>query len=235
MDSIYTPLGIIGFAALLHASFQLGASLLTLLSGHSLSIKRSQFRVFRLTSSFSFGNGTMIILLLSFLALFLGATIKSIDHALVWSILSGLLVGIGLAVWFTYYRTGQGTSLWVPRGIASFLQDRVTKTKRSAESFSLGLSSVIGELLFLIAPLAVAAYALLFLPASWQLVAILGYSAIALLPLITIWALVGYGVKISRIQAWRERNKHFLQHTAALGLIVLGVFTYVNEVMGGLS
>lgn len=234
MIETYIALAIVGFAALIHASFQLGVSVLTLLGGHSLSVKRSHIRVFRLTTSFVFGAATMTLLLLSTLVLLLNYLSTAENTFLIWSVISGLLIGVGIAVWFTYYRRAPGTSLWIPRGVADFLTTRTKATKRSAESFSLGMSTVVGELLFIIAPLSVAAYALLQLPSYWQLVSLLIYVVVSISSLLAVWALIGYGHKISRIQKWREKNKHFLQYCAAAGLIILGAFTFVNEVMGAI-
>ncbi|HMS93594.1 MAG TPA: hypothetical protein PKD28_04350 [Candidatus Saccharibacteria bacterium] len=228
---ILTTLGIVALAALIHASFQLGVSVLTLLSGHSLSRKQSQFRVFRLTTSFVAGVATMSLLILSFFALFLGYVTTDDNHVLLWSIISGLLIGVGIAIWVFYYRPGEGTRLWVPRGIAAFLTDRTKATKRSAEAFSLGLATVLGELPFLIAPLAVSAYALIHLPAAWQVTGIALYVIISLSSLVIVWMLVGGGHKLSAIQAWRERHKRFLQFVAAAGLLILGTYTYVNEAL----
>ena len=228
---ILTTLGIVALAALIHASFQLGVSVLTLLSGHSLSRKRSQFRVFRLTTSFVSGVATMSLLILSFFALFLGYISTDDNHILLWSIISGLLIGVGIAVWIFYYRPGEGTRLWLPRGIASFLTDRTKATKRSAEAFSLGTTTVLGELPFLIAPLAVSAYALIHLPTTWQVVGIALYVIISMSSLGVVWMLVGGGHKLSAIQAWREKHKMFLQFIAAAGLLVLGAYTFVNEAL----
>lgn len=229
--NILTTLGIVALAALIHASFQLGVSMLTLLSGHSLSRKRSQFRIFRLTTSFVAGVATMSLLILSFFALFLGYITTDNNHILLWSIISGLLIGVGIAVWVFYYRPGDGTRLWIPRGIASFLTDRTKATKRSAEAFSLGVATVLGELPFLIAPLAVSAYALIHLPVSWQVVGITVYVVVSLSSLGIVWMLVGGGHKLSAIQAWREKHKLFLQFIAAAGLLILGAYTFVNEAL----
>jgi hypothetical protein len=234
MTDTYIALAIIGLAALIHASFQLGVSMLTLLSGHSLSIKRSQFRIFRLTTSFVFGASVMTLLLLCTFALVFNYITTPNNHTLLWGVISGLLVGIGCAVWFTYYRAGRGTILWIPRAMADFLEQRTKTTKRSAESFSLGLTSVIGEVAFIVAPLAASAYALLHLEHLWQVVAIIAYVLISLSSLLIVWAMVGYGHKLSRIQRWRERHKSFLQYCAASGLIILGAFTFVNEALGSM-
>ena len=231
MIDIYTALAIVALAALVHASFQLGVSVLTLLSGHSLSSKRSQTRTLQLTTGFVFGAAVMTLLLLSSFALFLGYITTEANHTLLWSIISGLSLGVGIAVWLFYYRPGPGTQLWIPRSIASFLNDRSKKTKRSAEAFSLGVTSVLGELPFLIAPLAISAYALIHLPTEWQVIGIVLYAVISLASLVIVWMLVGGGHKLSSIQAWRETHKSFLQHAAAAGLVILGAYTFVNEAL----
>lgn len=226
---------IIALAALIHASFQLSISVLTLLSGHAIGAKRSQAAVFRLTTSFVIGAGVMTILLLSFIALILLHTVTTDSLQLVWTIACGLLFGVGVAVWFFYYQHDRGTTLWVPRGLAAFLADRSKATKRSAEAFGLGLASVFGELLFIIAPLTVAALVLISLPPLWQLAGIAFYGAVSLFSLGIVWMLVGGGHKLSRIQKWREQHKYFLQFSAASGLIILSFFVYVNEVFATMT
>ena len=53
-----------------------------------------------------------------------------------------------------------------------------------------------------------------------------------MLSIITVWVLIGSGHTLARIQQWREANKHFMQFTAGAGLIVLGFFVYVYQVLG---
>jgi hypothetical protein len=221
----------VALAALIHASFQLGVSVLTLLSGHSLSKKFSNARTLRLTTSFVAGAGVMTLLLFSAFALFLDYISTKQNNTLMWSIISGLLLGVGIAVWLFYYRREPGTSIWIPRGLASFLASRTKTTRRAAEAFSLGVTSVLAELPFLVAPLAVAAYALDHVTTEWQVVGLLGYVVVSLSTLVVIWMLVSGGHKLSEIQKWRETHKSFLQYTAGAGLIILGAFTFVNEAL----
>ena len=94
------------------------------------------------------------------------------------------------------------------------------------------MMSVIGELLFVIAPLLVSALVLLELPSIWQLVSIIIYAVVSLMPLFSVWVLIGSGHKLSEIQRWREKNKHFLQFAAGAGLIILGAFVYVYQILG---
>lgn len=225
-------LAIIAFAALIHASFQLSVSVLTLLSGHVIGTKHIQKKLLQMTTSFVVGAGIMTLLLLSSLSLVLLNIFGTNIPQVVWASGCGILLGVAVSVWLFYYRREKGTTLWIPRSIAHYLTDRTTSTKSSAEAFALGLTSVIGEILFIIAPLLMGALTLVQLSPIWTLIGIAIYAVISLSPLVIVWALIGGGHTLGRIQKWRETNKYFLQFTAGAGLIILGFFVYVFEVLG---
>jgi hypothetical protein len=224
-------LAIIAFAALIHASFQLSVSMLTLLSGHAIGSKTAHSKLLRLTNGFLLGVGVMTMLIISFIAFVFQHIFGDTIPLVAWAISCGLLLGLGVAVWAFYYRREKGTSLWLPRGIARYLSDRTKATKRSAEAFGLGLSSVIGELIFVFAPMVISALVLVRLEPVWQLAGIGLYTIISLLSLLIVNALVGSGHKLSRIQKWRESNKRFLQFSAGSGLLILGFYVYVDQVL----
>ncbi|MFZ2126089.1 MAG: hypothetical protein WAV04_01090 [Candidatus Microsaccharimonas sp.] len=228
---IASSLAIVTLAALIHASFQLSVSVLTLLSGHAIGTNQSQKKVLRLSFSFVSGAGVMTLLVLSFFSLVILHVFGPNTPLIVWAIACGLLVGVGLAVWFFYYRRSKGTSLWVPRSFAKHLSDRSKETKHSAEAFSLGLTSVISELLFIAAPMVISALVLVQLPGMWQLVGIAIYAVVSLMTLFSIAVLIGSGHKLSSIQRWREANKHFLQFAAGGALAILGFFVYVCKIL----
>jgi hypothetical protein len=228
---IPVSLAIIALAALVHASFQLSVSVLTLLSAHTIGTKRTRAKLLRLITSFVFGAGVMTLLLLSFLSLVLLSLFGMNTPQIVWAIACGISAGVAVSIWLFYYRREKGTMLWIPRSIAEYLTDRTQSTKLSAESFGLGLSSIVGEILFIIAPLFISALVLIQLPALWQLVGIAIYTVISLLSLIIVWTAISHGYSISQIQKWREANKYFLQFVAGAGLIVLAFFVYVNEIV----
>jgi len=225
-------LATIAFAALIHASFQLSVSVLTILSGHSIGAEHSQEKLFRLTTSFLFGAGLMTILLLASISFIILNIFGSNTPQIVWAGSCGLLFGVAVSVWMFYYRREKGTMLWIPRNIAKFLADRTRKTKTSSESFSLGMSSIVGEILFIIAPLIISGLVLIQLPPVWQFVGVIIYTIISLLSLTIVWVLIGSGHTLGRIQKWREDNKYFLQFTAGAGLIILSFFVYVYEILG---
>jgi hypothetical protein len=228
----FGSLAIIVLAALVHASFQLSVSVLTLLSGHAIGAKHSQAKVLRLTTSFVGGAGIMTLFILTFVSFLLTRVVGSSPPEYLWAIGSGLLMGVGIAVWAFYYRRQKGTSLWIPRSMAKYLSDRTKATKQSTEAFGLGLSSVIGELIFIAAPIVISALVLIHLQPIWQLVGVVIYTVISLFSLVVVWVLIGSGHTLSRIQRWREENKYFLQFAAGSGLLVLGFFVYVNQVLG---
>lgn len=222
----------IGFAALIHASFQLSVSVLTLLSGHSIGAKRSHSTLLKLTTSYIAGTKVMTLLLVSFIALVMFDIYKTEPSELMWTLACSLLFALGGAVWLFYYRKEKGTSLWIPRGYARHLEERSKATKSATEAFSLGLTSVVSELLFIIGPLLIAGLLLVSLPGVWQLLGIAIYTLVATFPSLIVWGMVGGGHSLSRIQKWREANKRFLQFVAGSGLLVLGFYVYVNVVLG---
>ena len=222
---------IVAVAALIHASFQLSISMLTLLSSHTIGAKRSHARLLGLTNAFTFGVLVMTILTLSTVALIMQVSLTPHASMISWIATCGLMFGLGIAVWIFYYRKEQGTTLWLPRGLARYLSDRTKATKQSAEAFGLGLTSVLAELLFILAPILVSALVLVQLPPIWQLAGVVLYSALSLFPLFIINGLIGSGHKISHIQRWREQNKSFLQFIAGGGLVALGFYIYVDQVL----
>lgn len=223
---------IVAFAALIHASFQLSVSMFTLLSGHAIGAKTAHRKLVRLTSGFLLGAAIMTMLLLAFASFMLqNIFVSQTTPAIMWAICSGLLFGLGAAVWIFYYRKDVGTTLWLPRGIARYLSERTKATRQTAEAFSLGLSSVIGEIIFILAPLLVSALVLMRLEPLWQIAGIGLYTAISLLSLFIVYSLVGSGHTLGGIQKWRESNKRFLQFSAGSGLLVLGFYIYVTQVI----
>lgn len=226
---------LIAVAAAIQASFQLSVSMLTVMSGHALGRRTAHMRLLNLLSSFYLGVLTLTMLSVSFAAVVL-TNLTPNTPPLLWSALSGLMVGVGVAVWLFYYRyRTSGTVLWVPRPMASYLSKRAKATTIGPEAFGLGAVSVVGEFIFSATPALVVAALLTDLSPPLQLAALLAYSLVATLPLLIIIALVGSGHSLARIQRWRERNKRFLQFTAGTAMVVLGMYLYVSQVIAPLA
>lgn len=230
MDT-FTALCIILFSGLTHATFQLSVSVLTLLSGHSFGKAKSHKQLLSLSSSFLLGSFIVTLLLVSTFTLLALDLFGEVAEPVIWSISSGLVIGVGLSVWLFYYRRKTGTELWIPRPIAAYLHERSKRTSNSAESFALGVIGGLGEIIFTLAPLLIAGLAIMGLDSHWKLVGLAIYVTTSMLPLVIVWMLIGGGHKVSELQRWRENNKHFLQFVAGSGLIVLGLYVYINQVV----
>ena len=229
---IASSLAIVALAALVHASFQLSVSVFTLLSGHAIGGQKSKNQLLRLTTGYLFGVAVMTLLLVSFVSLLFLQFFGTHTPLVVWALVAGATLGIGIAVWLFYYRRKTvGTELWIPRSFARHLTDRSKATHHGAEAFSLGMTSVVSEILFIIPSIALSALVLVQLPSEWQLIGIGIYTLISLFGLLIAWALVGRGRSLSTIQKWRENNKRFIQFAAGSGLIVLGFFVYVSKIV----
>lgn len=228
---LLSSLAIVVFAALIHASFQLSVSTLTLMSGHAIGKRTSHLKLVRLAGGFLVGAAVMTTLLVSTSAFVASSLIGTETPVLVWSASSGILFALGISVWLFYFRKEKGTTLWLPRGIASFLTERSKKTRNSSEAFNLGLGSIAAESLFLLGPVIVSSLALIHLSPVWQLAGVGIYTLVSMLSLLTVGALIGSGHGLGSIQKWRESNKKFLQFAAGGGLLVLGGYVYVEQVI----
>lgn len=227
-----SALALLIFAAILHASFQLGASLLTLLSGHSLGKQRSIKKLISLNFAYVLGVlviNFLILSSLSYAATLMPNTVSS--STAIWTLVTILNIVIGICVMVFYFRRTSGTQLWLPRPMANYLVERTKKTRSSAEAFALGIGSVLGELPFLIAPLSLAALILIQKTPYIQASGLILYVIIATLPLFVINALVNLGKPVTAIQRWREHYKYFLQYLAGSGLVIIGSYAFVNYVI----
>lgn len=205
-----------------HASFQLGISVLTLLSSHTIGAARAHKVLLRLDSSYILGVLlTSLGVLLAVRQLISYIPANSVDAA--WLVLSIVSVVVGLFIIRFYYRRSKGTALWVPRAFAQYLTRRTKRTKSSIEAFGLGILTVIAELPFTITAFAIFAFILTTSPApqmSWMV----AYVILISFPLLVLGTLISGGHKLSDIQKWREANKKFLQFSSGITLILLGAY-----------
>lgn len=225
---------LVAFLAILHASFQLGTSVLTLMSGHSLMHRTAKKRLLTLNSAYIFGVVSMTIVMLAGMtaAFVVWLPLEEIETA--WLLLTSLSIVVGLLVITTYYRSGKGTRLWIPRPFATYLEQRARKTTNAIEAGSLGITTVVAELPFTAVLMALSALSLAStIMIEDYLTFIFIYCFVATLPLVIVTLLLAGGQKLSRIQRWRESNKTFLQYTSGIGIIIAGLFVWVNFILLG--
>lgn len=213
-------------AVFVHACFQLAVSVLTLLSSHTIGRKLPNNRLLTLNVWYIAGVVTMLTLLT------LGAmslqrwALETVGDSIALVTFS-LLPLIALLMVLFYYRRGRGTRLWLPRAAAAYITDRAKRTKSSIEAFSLGMTTAVTELPFALAPLAIVALAFQgFATDQWWKLAF-SYAIAVTIPLMFVAVYLSSGHKVSRVQAWREEAKDFLNWTSAGALLLLTLYLVI--------
>lgn len=214
-------------ALFVHVCYQLSVSVLTHFSSHSLSRKISDTRL--LTLGFSYSLGVILTTVLVIVSLASLAQLASGGSRLLGAVVVGLAPFIGLATVLWYYRQGEGTRLWLPRPVATYLLERSKETHSALEASLLGAATVMGELPFLVGPLLFVTYLIsLLAPSAWFGWATL-YSVTAALPLLITTMYLTSGHSVAKVQKWREANKSFLQWTSGITLILLTIYLTVLQ------
>lgn len=231
--SFLVDFGIVILAALVHATLQLNVGGLLLLYHASLGknvTKKTQV----LASNFILGVASMACLGLmaaAFVVLgFFGGELGLTEI----SLLTGLTFALAIIVWFVYYRCGYSTELWLPKSVIRFVNERARKTNSRVEAFSLGMLTCLAELPFSAILVVLAADAFLKLSPMLQLMAILLYVTVAVMPLLACRIAIKKGKTVAKVQRWRVKNQRFLKIFAGVGFVVLGVFLIAFKVAGSL-
>lgn len=216
-------------AVFVHACFQLSVSVLTLLSSHTIGRRLPNSRLLSLNFWYILGCIIMITLLqLGAIALLrFGLTH---NETITTVVTLSLLPLVALLVVLLYYRRGRGTQLWLPRAAAQYITARAKRTRSSVEAFTLGTATVVTELPFAIAPLAIVAFAFQGFRADRWFSMSLGYALAVCVPLVFIAFYLSSGHKISSIQRWREDSKDFLKWSSAAALLLLTVYLGVLQI-----
>lgn len=119
----------------------------------------------------------------------------------------------------------RGFSLRVPTFFADKLQHWPTHNLNPLQALSVGAFAGVAELACTSAPY-LAVISLLRASLTWQSVGMLAiYSAVFILPLVVILAVVAAGVRISDVQRRKEQNKPMLRLSIGLLLVALGWLT----------
>jgi hypothetical protein len=210
---------------------QLGLGCLLLLYHSSLG-KHIRIKTRRLASNFILGISLMTILILSascfFIATLAGGTLSLLELSAV----VGILVALAFCAWFFYYKSGRSTELWLPKSVTRFINRRAKKTESNVEAFSLGLLASFAEIPFSLVLMLVAGNSILELGSIWQPVAIMGYTLVALSPLVILRVCVRRGKTVVDIQRWRTKNKNFFRTLLGIGFLTLAAFLVAFKLMG---
>ena len=101
---------------------------------------------------------------------------------------------------------------------------RAKQTDSNIEAFALGLLASFAEAPFFIVLMLITADSLLKLSMPLQIVMLILYTVIALLPLVILRLAVRHGKTVVEIQKWRLNNKNFLKALSGTLFITLAIF-----------
>ncbi len=224
------PYSEVFLAAVIHATLQLELGALLLLYHASIG-KHVRKKTKHLVSSYISGIGTLILLGLAAVAFVFDRYFGKALYAEELMIIVGMLVALATASWMFYYRRGRSTELWLPRSVARFIDKRAKLTNSNTEAFSLGLLTSLAEMPFTLILLVVAANSILDLPYLHQLLAVTGYTIIAILPSVILRLAIRKGQTVVDIQRWRVKHKTFFRVLTGVGFLVLAFFIFSFEVL----
>ena len=214
-------IAIVLLAGLTQASLQLSFGALILLYHASIGkYRRSKTRF--LAKSYIIGSGVISFLMVGTIA-FILSNIFNGQHDATFTImiLIGILLASSVVMWKFYFRKGSKTQLWLPRSFATFIQKKTKKTDDVIEAFSLGVLSSFAEMPISLALYVVAAYGILQMSGFWQVIALIAYALLSVMPLLVLKVRLKTGRNVVEIQRWRVENKSFLKYFSSFSFITL--------------
>lgn len=232
-----TPVNLVQFgtillAALVHATLQLGLGALLLLYHASLG-KHIKKKTKQLVSNYILGAALLIILTVTAAAFIINAITSSSLSPEVLAILAGILFMLAIIIWFFYYRTRRSTELWLPKSVSRYISNRAKLTESNTEAFSLGMLSSLAEMPFSIILMIIAGNSIIGLPVELQILSIVFYGFITILPLLILRFSIRRGNTVVDIQKWRVKNKEFLKIMTGIGFMTLALFIIGFRILGG--
>lgn len=229
MDMVI-PFGEVILAALVHASLQLQLGALLLLYHSSLG-KHVRKKTKTIVSSYIAGIGTLVFLAVAATCFVFDRYFGKALYPEEVVIVVGMLIALAIVMWTFYYKRGKSTELWLPRSVARFIDRRAKETNSNTEAFSLGVLTSLAEMPFTLVLFIVAANNILKLSSPWQLIAVVLYTVITIVPPIILRLVVRRGETITNIQRWRVKHKAFMRVISGIGFLILGFFLFAFEVL----
>ena len=217
-------------AGIVQASLQLSLGGLILLYHASMGRHRRR-KTRSLTRHYILGAGVISFLMVCALAFMISSLFNGALKTEYLIICVGVFLASALVMWLFYYRRGRNTELWLPRSFTRFIQRRAKTTNDNVEAFSLGMLSSFAEMPLSIALYFVVANCILNLSAQDQIIAVIGYTIMSIIPLLVLKLRVRTGQNVVEVQKWRVRNKAFARIISGSGFLVLAAFVLTYWVM----
>lgn len=216
----------------MHATLQLGIGALLLLYHASLG-KHVRKKTRQLATNYILGNIMLTALAVAAMCFCVDIVFQGPMNPAMLTIITILLSTLAVSIWIFYYRWGKSTELWLPKSVARYIDNRAKATSSSTEAFGLGMLACFAEAPFTFILITVAGNSIISLPQNLQILYLIIYSVISILPLAILRLAIRRGNTTVEIQKWRLRNKNFLRVLSGTGFLVLGLFILAFKVIGG--
>ena len=213
--SVITSIGIIILAMLIIISMQATPGIFTLFSHYAFGKyskpKASDFILF-------FIIGVEVVNVFLFLSIFFLSSILFLqepnfeNNVFAW-ILSGVLIALGIASIFVYFRRGKGTKLFIPRRYIASIDLSASAVKSRSDAFILGVYASTCELGFTLPIQIAVSFAVLSLDiiSLTNMPLIFLYALSPLVPLFILYWKFSSGHNLAEIQRSRVKNKNFIR------------------------
>lgn len=202
----------------------------TLMSGHALSQRASQRQLRHLLRSFAFGATTAMFLLVSTITMLRWQIPDWHFYPL---LLILLIIQALVMLLIKIFQSADNLNPWTLYSVRKFIQKRCIKTNSSAEAISLGVFSVLSNIILLFLPLFNLASVLelnrFILP---ELVLV---SLISALPFLINCLVIACKIQISQVHRFLVKNANFLQIVSLLSLTLICWQTISLMFYGGLQ
>lgn len=198
--------------------------------------KYSARKASNLSIFFIFGVEALPALIFATLNLiFCALSYTSLDlsnEIFLWAI-AGLLIALGVAFFFFYFRRSSGTELFISRRNASNFIKKIKLVKNHSDAFVLGFVSGIPELLFtlplyLVVIVSVTKNFLIIMPCSLILTL---FILITISPLFFIYAYFRNGNNLANFLRLRIKNKTFFRFFVPILYFVLAILIIISRVV----
>lgn len=216
---------------LVHATLQLGVGTMLLLYHASLG-KHVRKKTRELATNYIFGNGLLTGITLAGACFVVSVICGGEMNPAMLTIVVGILLALAISIWAFYYRLGKSTELWLPKSVVRYINKEAKATESNTEAFGLGMLACFVEAPFTLILIMVAANSILGLPQGLQLLAVVIYTLLSVLPLVVLRVAVRKGQTVADIQRWRIKNKNFIRIISGVGFAVLAVFLLAFKILG---
>ena len=211
-------------AGIAQASLQLGLGGLILLYHNSMG-KHRRKKTRYLAKNYIIGASAMTFLMVCSLCFLIGIFFGG-SLSVEWLVIFiGVFAACAAIMWLFYYRGGKrSTELWLPKSFTRFIQKKARNTNDNVEAFSLGLLSNFAEMPFSLAIYFVVANCILNMSGQLQIIVVLAYTAITIIPMMVLKLRVKTGKSTVEAQKWRIQNKAFSKVVSGSSFMLLAIF-----------